>query len=181
MIDDVVEITQLAEDVGFEAVCFPEHHLHSEGIEMGSLPVLTQHVIHNTKRIKVGPDRLCAARMESAAAGARNRVAGSTDERAHVCRIRARLSRRAGSTRWRRRFTSAPPPATRARPISVNREAFEEVYQFPEAGVGRRAVPLQGQILRVSRIRRKERRGRRMNGRGNTAFPAKLTSKAGSR
>ena len=55
MIEEVVEIAQLAEEVGFDAVCFPEHHLHSEGIEMGSLPVLTQHVIQNTKRIKVGP------------------------------------------------------------------------------------------------------------------------------
>ena len=55
MIDQVVEVSRLAEDVGFDGVCFPEHHLHSEGIEMGSLPVLTQHVIHNTKRIKVGP------------------------------------------------------------------------------------------------------------------------------
>ena len=55
MFQEVVEIAQLAEEVGFDAVCFPEHHLHSEGLEMGSLPVLTQHVIHNTKRIKVGP------------------------------------------------------------------------------------------------------------------------------
>ena len=55
MIEEVVEIAQLAEGVGFDGFCFPEHHLHSEGIEMGSLPVLTQHVIHNTKRMKVGP------------------------------------------------------------------------------------------------------------------------------
>jgi alkanesulfonate monooxygenase SsuD/methylene tetrahydromethanopterin reductase-like flavin-dependent oxidoreductase (luciferase family) len=55
MIEEVTEIAQLAEDVGFDGFCFPEHHLHSEGIEMGSLPVLTQHVIHNTKRMKVGP------------------------------------------------------------------------------------------------------------------------------
>src|SRR6266700_8266772 len=55
MIKEVVEVAKLAEDVGFDAVTFPEHHLHSEGIEMGSLPVLTQHVIQHTKRIKVGP------------------------------------------------------------------------------------------------------------------------------
>jgi alkanesulfonate monooxygenase SsuD/methylene tetrahydromethanopterin reductase-like flavin-dependent oxidoreductase (luciferase family) len=36
-------------------VSFPEHHLHTEGGEMGSLPVLTQHVIAHTNRIKVGP------------------------------------------------------------------------------------------------------------------------------
>ena len=55
VIEEVVEVIQLAEEVGFNAVCFSEHHLHSEGIEKGSLPVLTQHVINNTKRIKVGP------------------------------------------------------------------------------------------------------------------------------
>ena len=55
MIGEVVEVAQMAEDLGFDAVCFPEHHLHSEGLEIGSLPVLYQHVIHNTKRIKVGP------------------------------------------------------------------------------------------------------------------------------
>lgn len=55
MIEEVVEIAQLADEVGFDGFCFPEHHLHSEGVEMGSLPLLTQHVIHNTKRIKVGP------------------------------------------------------------------------------------------------------------------------------
>jgi len=36
MIDEVVEIAQLAEDVGFDAVCFPEHHLHSEGSRWGA-------------------------------------------------------------------------------------------------------------------------------------------------
>jgi len=55
MIEEVVEISQLAEEVGFEAVAFPEHHLHSEGMEMGSLPILTQKVLQNTKRIKAGP------------------------------------------------------------------------------------------------------------------------------
>ena len=55
VIEEVVEVSQLAEEVGFNTFCFSEHHLHSEGIEMGSLPVLTQHVVDNTKRIKVGP------------------------------------------------------------------------------------------------------------------------------
>jgi alkanesulfonate monooxygenase SsuD/methylene tetrahydromethanopterin reductase-like flavin-dependent oxidoreductase (luciferase family) len=45
----------MVENLGFDAVAFPEHHLHGEGLEMGGLPVLYQHVIHHTKRIKVGP------------------------------------------------------------------------------------------------------------------------------
>ena len=45
MFAEVVELSRMAEDLGFEAVSFPEHHLHTEGAEMGSLPVLTQYVI----------------------------------------------------------------------------------------------------------------------------------------
>jgi len=55
MIAEVTEISRMLEDLGFTGVAFPEHHLHSEGLEMGSLPVLTQHVIHNTSTLKVGP------------------------------------------------------------------------------------------------------------------------------
>jgi alkanesulfonate monooxygenase SsuD/methylene tetrahydromethanopterin reductase-like flavin-dependent oxidoreductase (luciferase family) len=55
MIDEIVQISQLAEEVGFTAVTYPEHHLHTEGSEMGSLPVLTQHVLNNTKTLMAGP------------------------------------------------------------------------------------------------------------------------------
>jgi alkanesulfonate monooxygenase SsuD/methylene tetrahydromethanopterin reductase-like flavin-dependent oxidoreductase (luciferase family) len=55
MLEEIVELSQLAEEVGFQAVTFPEHHLHTEGSEMGSLPVLTQHVLNNTKKIMAGP------------------------------------------------------------------------------------------------------------------------------
>lgn len=55
MLDEIIEVSKMAEELGFEGITFPEHHFHTEGGEMGSLPVLTQHVINHTKRIKVGP------------------------------------------------------------------------------------------------------------------------------
>ena len=55
MLEEIVELSQMAEEFGFSAVTFPEHHLHTEGSEMGSLPVLTQHVLANTKKILAGP------------------------------------------------------------------------------------------------------------------------------
>ena len=55
MLDEIVELSQMAEELGFMAVTYPEHHLHTEGGEMGSLPVLTGHVLANTKTIKAGP------------------------------------------------------------------------------------------------------------------------------
>ena len=55
MLGEIVELSQMAEDLGYSAVTFPEHHLHTEGSEMGSLPLLTQHVLNNTKKIMTGP------------------------------------------------------------------------------------------------------------------------------
>lgn len=55
MITEVGEIAHMVEDLGFWGFTFPEHHLHTEGLEMGSLPVLQQHVITQTNHIKVGP------------------------------------------------------------------------------------------------------------------------------
>ena len=55
MFDEVIELSQMADDLGFAAVAFPEHHLHTEGMEIGSLPLLSQHVIHHTTSIQVGP------------------------------------------------------------------------------------------------------------------------------
>lgn len=55
MFEEIGELARMAEDLGFSAVAFPEHHLHTEGMEMGSLPVLSQYVIGQTKSIKVGP------------------------------------------------------------------------------------------------------------------------------
>ncbi len=129
MIEEVVELAQLAEEVGFDGFCFPEHHLHSEGIEMGSLPVLTQHVIHNTKRIKVGPigyvlpgwnplrlaleiawlDQLTKGRtFVGFARGYQNRWLSQMAQKIHVS---ATASDKSETDR-------------------TNREAFEEVFRF---------------------------------------------------
>ncbi len=55
MFQEVVELVQFAEELGFDAVAFPEHHLHSEGFEMGAPPEFLLYVALHTKRIQVGP------------------------------------------------------------------------------------------------------------------------------
>ncbi|HEV3109958.1 MAG TPA: LLM class flavin-dependent oxidoreductase [Candidatus Binataceae bacterium] len=55
MFDQIVEIARLAEDVGFDIATFTEHHLHTEGLEVGSVPSLSLYTAMNTKHIKVGP------------------------------------------------------------------------------------------------------------------------------
>ncbi len=54
MFQEVVELVPFAEELGFDAVAFPEHHLHSEGFEMGAPPEFLLYVAL-PKRIQVGP------------------------------------------------------------------------------------------------------------------------------
>src|SRR5580704_11929199 len=55
MIDEVVEFARMAEDLGVDMLAFPEHHLHTEGLEVGSVPQLHLYVAMHTKHLRVGP------------------------------------------------------------------------------------------------------------------------------
>lgn len=129
MIDEVVELSQVAEDVGFDAVCFPEHHLHSEGIEIGSLPVLTQHVIHNTKRIKVGPIGYVLPGWNPL------RLALEIAWLDQLTKGRTFVGFARGyQTRWLNQMAQkihvSATSSDRSETDRINREAFEEVFQF---------------------------------------------------
>ena len=63
MLDQIVEIARVAEDVGFDMASFTEHHLHTEGLEIGSVPSLSLYTAMHTKHLKVGTDRIRAARV----------------------------------------------------------------------------------------------------------------------
>jgi len=129
MFEEIGEIARMAEDLGFSAVAFPEHHLHTEGMEMGSLPVLSQYVIQQTQHIKVGPigyvlpgwnplrlaleiawlDQLTKGRtLVGFARGYQSRWLNQMAQKIHI-----------GAT------TSDQSEVDRA-----NREAFEEVFQI---------------------------------------------------
>ena len=56
MLDEMVELAELAEETGFTAVTYSEHHFYTEGLEAGGTP--TPHLINlllKTRRIMVGP------------------------------------------------------------------------------------------------------------------------------
>jgi alkanesulfonate monooxygenase SsuD/methylene tetrahydromethanopterin reductase-like flavin-dependent oxidoreductase (luciferase family) len=56
MLDEMVDLAQLVEELGFTAVTYSEHHFYTEGLEAGATP--TPHLLHllfKTRRIKVGP------------------------------------------------------------------------------------------------------------------------------
>jgi alkanesulfonate monooxygenase SsuD/methylene tetrahydromethanopterin reductase-like flavin-dependent oxidoreductase (luciferase family) len=56
MLDEMLDIAQHCENLGFDVVTFSEHHFYTEGCEAGATP--TPHLIRllqNTKKIKIGP------------------------------------------------------------------------------------------------------------------------------
>ncbi len=143
MIREITELSQMAEDLGFEAVGFPEHHLHTEGLEMGSLPLLYQHVIHNTKRVKVGPigyvlagwnplrlaleiawlDQLTKGRtFVGFARGYQNRWLRQMAQKVHVSATRS----------------------DKSEADKANREAFEEVFRFLKLAWGDKPFRVKG-------------------------------------
>src|SRR6185369_14847949 len=55
MLADIKELSIVADDLGYDAVAFTEHHFHIEGFEISNNPVLLDtFVALNTKRIRVG-------------------------------------------------------------------------------------------------------------------------------
>src|SRR5213593_4005738 len=54
-LSEVCAQAQLADDLGYDSISFPEHHFHIEGFEISNNPVLLDlFVALNTKRIRVG-------------------------------------------------------------------------------------------------------------------------------
>jgi alkanesulfonate monooxygenase SsuD/methylene tetrahydromethanopterin reductase-like flavin-dependent oxidoreductase (luciferase family) len=56
MLDEMVEVAQLAEETGFDILTYSEHHFFTDGVIAGSNP--TPHILYlaaKTKRIKIGP------------------------------------------------------------------------------------------------------------------------------
>lgn len=55
MFKEILEVARMADDLGFHAITTAEHHLCTEGLEVGSVPSLFLFIAMNTRNIKVGP------------------------------------------------------------------------------------------------------------------------------
>ena len=149
MFEEVVELARMAEDLGFEAITFPEHHLATEGLEIGSIPLLSLYVAMHTKTIKVGPvgyvlpgwdplrlaveigwlDQLTKGRtIVGMARGYQTRWLNQMGQFLHVGRHGLR-----------------PERGRPSEPAGVRGG-----IPHPQAGVERRSIPLQGRVLPVS-------------------------------
>ena len=143
MLEEVVEVARMAEDLGFDAVGFPEHHLHSEGLEIGGLPALYQHVIHNTKHIKVGPIGYVLPGWNPL------RLALETAWLDQLTKGRTFVGFARGyQTRWLNQMAQkihvSATVSDKSENDRVNREAFEEVFRILKLAWGEEPFRFKG-------------------------------------
>ena len=56
MLEEMVDLAQLAEEMNFDALSYSEHHFYTEGMEAGATPIPhLLNLLYHTKRIRVGP------------------------------------------------------------------------------------------------------------------------------
>ena len=128
MIEEVVELAQLAEAVGFDAIAFPEHHLHTEGFEIGGPPEFLLYVALHTKRIQIGPIGYVLPGWDPL------RLAITTAWLDQLTKGRSFVGLARGyQSRWldqmAQKVLLSTPTVDPALRDDVNRRAFEEVYR----------------------------------------------------
>lgn len=128
MFEEVVELAQIAEEVGFDAIAFPEHHLHSEGFEVGGPPEFLLYVALHTKRIKIGPIGYVLPAWDPL------RLAITVAWLDQLTRGRSFVGLARGyQTRWLEQMAQRVLPTATigdyAERDDTNRRAFEEVYR----------------------------------------------------
>lgn len=56
LLEEMVDLAQLAESLNFDALSYSEHHFYTEGLEAGATPIPhLLNLLHHTIRIRVGP------------------------------------------------------------------------------------------------------------------------------
>ncbi|MGH8012055.1 MAG: LLM class flavin-dependent oxidoreductase [Candidatus Binataceae bacterium] len=143
MFEEVVALARRAEELGFDAMGFPEHHLHSEGLEMGGLPTLYQHVIDRTSRIRVGPIGYVLPGWNPL------RLALETAWLDQLSKGRTFVGFARGyQTRWLNQMAQkihvSATVSDKSQSDRVNREAFEEVYRILKLAWGAEPFSFKG-------------------------------------
>ncbi len=148
MLQEMVELAQLAEDVNFTAVTYSEHHFYTEGLEAGATPIPhLLHLLFKTKRVKVGPVGFVLPTWDPI------RLAEDVAWADHISRGRVIVGLARGVfPRWvnvlGQKYGTQPgvlgPEAERH-----NREVFEELFQVMKLAWGEEPFSFKGKYYQV--------------------------------
>ena len=148
MLDEMLDITQHCEELGFDAVTFSEHHFYTEGCEAGATP--TAHLIRlllNTKRIKIGPLGFVLPTWDPIRLATDVAWADQMSKGRAVCGLA-----RGVFPRWvnvlGQRYGIAPG-ITGAEADDHNREVFEELFEVVKLAWKEEAFSFKGKYYEV--------------------------------
>ena len=150
MLHDLLDQTRLADDLGYDAVAFTEHHFHVEGFEISNNPVLLGlYVGAHTKRIRVGQLGIVLPATNPL------RVAEDIAMLDHMTGGRAFAGFARGyQRRWvdtmAQHYHSVHATSSDQSEVDrVNREAFEEFYEIVKLAWTRETFSYQGKFWRI--------------------------------
>jgi alkanesulfonate monooxygenase SsuD/methylene tetrahydromethanopterin reductase-like flavin-dependent oxidoreductase (luciferase family) len=149
MIEEVTELSKMAEDLGFDMIGFPEHFLHTEGLEFGSVPALYVYIAMHTKHVKVGPIGYVLPGWNPL------RLAVTIAWLDHLTKGRTFVGFARGyQTRWlnpmAQQLHVSATVSDQSEIDQTNRLAFEEVFEVLKLALEGRSLRVQGQVLRIS-------------------------------
>ena len=145
MFDQIVELARVAEDVGFDIATFTEHHLHTEGLEIGSVPSLSLYTAMNTKHIKIGPIGYVLPGWNPL------RLAVEIGWLDQLTKGRSIVGMARGyQTRWlnsmAQKLHVQAAPSDQSEVDLLNRKAFEEVFQILKLAWKEEAFSFKGEF-----------------------------------
>jgi alkanesulfonate monooxygenase SsuD/methylene tetrahydromethanopterin reductase-like flavin-dependent oxidoreductase (luciferase family) len=152
MLQDIKEISIVADDLGYDAIAFTEHHFHIEGFEISNNPVLLDtFVALHTKRIRVGQLGIVLP------ANSPLRVAEDIAMLDHISNGRAFAGFARGyQRRWvdtlaqqYHNVHAAPSKERDAEVDRVNRAAFEEFFEIVKLAWTKDTFSYKGQFWEI--------------------------------
>jgi alkanesulfonate monooxygenase SsuD/methylene tetrahydromethanopterin reductase-like flavin-dependent oxidoreductase (luciferase family) len=119
----------MGEDLGFDIISTTEHHLHTEGLEMGNVPSLYAYLAMQTKHVKVGPIGYVLPAWNPL------RLAVEIAWLDQITKGRTIVGLARGyQTRWVDQMNQHAVQVAHARglhdPLDIKNAAFDEVYEF---------------------------------------------------
>lgn len=152
MLGDIRELAVVADELGYDAIAFTEHHFHIEGFEISNNPVLLDtFVALHTKRIRVGQLGIVLPATSPL------RVAEDIAMLDHISSGRAFAGFARGyQRRWvdtlaqQYHDVHAAPSAQRDAEVDrVNRAAFEEFFDIVRLAWTKETFSYQGQFWKI--------------------------------
>ena len=149
MLDEVVELVQVAEDAGFWGLSTTEHHFHSEGLETSvDSAMLALYIAERTKRLMVGPIGYVLPTWDPIRLAEQTAMVDQMTKGRHLVGMARGYQHRWGNVLGQKYFDGGPPEDMGERE-QFNTKTFEEMYRILKMAWTQDTVEFKGERYQV--------------------------------